>query len=527
LFDFESLGGVEAKGKSEPVPAYRVLGRKILPMRGVDHVSAPLIGRDKQFDKLKKALADLRLGRGGVVTIIGEAGLGKSRLLTELYQEWERTGHEGRWDITRGIPYDSSRPYGLFQNFARDMFGIDADDPTDVIHDKLDKGLRSKLGPNEDAIALCTVAMERLIAAKVLHEAREFSAEIVRDDIYNNMYPALKESTANGELVMVADDLQWADPASVDLLIHLLKLVEEVPILFIFAFRPERQSPAWQVKLRADTDFPHRYTEILLEPLDAADTNALVTALLNITDLPDEVRELIMRKTDGNPYFIEEVVRSLVEQGFVTPTGAGLHWKSDAKLDEIAIPDSLQALLMARIDRLDTQTRLTLQTASVIGRSFLYRVLEKISDSAITLDKQLGSLERAELLREAGRMPELEYIFKHDLARDAAYNTILNRKRREVHQRVAEAIESLFPDRLEEHAHRIAQHFALAGINEKAVKYFAMAGEAAACMHATAEGAAHYAGAVEAARQSGAGSDEIARLEARRAAMASAVPKSA
>jgi class 3 adenylate cyclase len=522
MFEFESLGGVELKGKSEPVPAYRVLRSKVGVMPRTDRVSAPLIGRDEQFARLKKALADLGLGRGGIVSIIGEAGLGKSRLLTELYQEWERSGNEGRWDVTRGIPYDSSRPYGLFQNFARDMFGIDADDPTDVIHDKLVKGLRSKLGPNEDAIALCSVAMERLIAAKVLHEAKEFSAEIIRDDIYNNMYPALRESTTTGPLVMIVDDMQWADPASVDLLSHLLKLVDEVPILFIFAFRPERQSPAWQLKQRAEAEFPHRYTEIILQPLDAADTNALVSALLNIADLPDELRQLIMRKTDGNPYFIEEVVRSLVEQGFIIATDGGLHWKAEAKLEDIAIPDSLQALLMARIDRLDAQTRSTLQTASVIGRSFLYRVLEKISDSAIMLDKQLGSLERAELLREAGRMPELEYIFKHDLARDAAYNTILNRKRREVHQRVAEAIESLFPDRLEEHAHRIAQHFSLAGDHENAMKYFAMAGEAAAGVHATAEGASHFACAVAAARQLGVHSDEIARLEAKRVAFAGA-----
>src|SRR4029079_13917947 len=138
------------------------------------------------------------------------------------------------------------------------------------------------------------------------------------------MTPASRKAPATRGLVMVADDLQWADPASVDLLIHLLKLVEEVPILFIFAFRPERQSPAWQLKQRADTDFPHRYTEILLDPLDAADTNALVTALLHLTDLPDEVRQIIMRKTDGNPYFIEQVVRSLVEQGFVTASDSGL-----------------------------------------------------------------------------------------------------------------------------------------------------------------------------------------------------------
>jgi class 3 adenylate cyclase len=521
-FDVESLGGVELKGKSEPVPAFQVVREKpdARSLKRVETVSAPLIGRDRQFGQLKKALADLRLGRGGIVCIVGEAGLGKSRLLSELHREWEEAGRVGRWDVSHGVPYDSSRPYGLFQNFARDLFGIEFDDPADIIHQKLDSGLRARLGGNDDAVALCSVAMERLIAAKVLHEAKEFSAEAVRQDIYNNMYPALSQSTAMGPLVMVADDLQWADQASVDLLIHLLKLSDEVPILFIFAFRPERQSPAWQLKVKADADYPHRYREIVLEPLDAADTDALVSALLAIADLPAELRELIMRKTDGNPYFVEEIVRTLAEQGYVIKTEEGLRWKTGAKLEEIAIPDSLQALLMARIDRLDEQTKSTLQTASVIGRSFYYRILETISDSAIALDKQLGSLERAELLREAGRTPELEYIFKHDLARDAAYSSILNRKRREVHRRVAEALETLFPERLEEHAHRIAQHFALAGDNEKALRYFAMAGEAAAGLHASAEGAAHFAGAIEAAKRLGVGAEEIARLEARRSGLA-------
>ncbi len=153
----------------------------------------------------------------------------------------------------------------------------------------------------------------------------------------------------------------------------------------------------------------------------------------------------------------------------------------------------------------------------MIGRAFYYRILETISESAITLDKQLVSLERAELLREAGRVPELEYIFKHDLARDAAYNTILNRKRREFHRQVAEAIEKLFSDRLEENAHRLAQHYSLAGDNEKAVKYYTMAGEVAEALHAKSDSATHFSNAIHAARALG-NDGLIASLEARKRA---------
>jgi predicted ATPase len=209
-------------------------------------------------------------------------------------------------------------------------------------------------------------------------------------------------------------------------------------------------------------------------------------------------------------------VRSLIEQGAVYEADGRLQWNPGTAIADIAIPDSLQALLMARMDRLDQETRSTLQIASVIGRSFYYRILLAISDSAMTVDKHLRSLERVELLREAGRQPELEYIFKHELARDAAYATILNRRRREFHLRVAEAIETLFEGRLEEHAHRLAQHFELAGEDARAAKYFETAGDVALSLHAQAEAEAHFARALAAARRLPEAAEAINRLEAKR-----------
>jgi class 3 adenylate cyclase len=515
-FECEPLGAVELKGKSEPMPVYRVVRAKSADGLAHRGVGAPLIGRDAELGRMKAALADLKHGRGRIITLIGEAGLGKSRLIAELFRAWEEFGLAEGWDVAHGVPYDANRPFGLFQNFARQMFGIELEDPPEIIHHKVDNQLRSSGAP-EDAVSLCSVAIERLIAAKVLHEAREYSAEVVRKDIFDTVYPAWLASTRAGPRVLVMDDLQWADPASVDLLIHLFRLVEEAPILFICAFRPERQAPAWRIKQHAEVEYPHRYDEIALQPLGADDTNALITALLNITDLPADLRDLILRKTDGNPYFVEEIVRSLIDQGLVMPTDSGLRWRTDVSAADIPIPDTLQALLMARIDRLDEQTKSTLQAASVIGRAFYFRILETISDSAIALDKQMLSLERAELLREAGRVPELEYMFKHDLARDAAYGSMLNRKRRAFHLRVAEAMEQLFHDRLEEHAHRLAQHFQMAGDHKRAVRYFTMAGEAAEALHAEAESAAHFDEALAAARQLG-DAEIVARLETKRSA---------
>jgi predicted ATPase len=513
MFEVESLGSIDVKGRSQPVPAYQVISLKEEPgrLRGVGGLSAPLIGREAELAHLRDAFAKVRAGRGQVICLIGEAGLGKSRLLEEARAEWLQHSAPDTWEQSQASPYESDRPYGLFQRFARDLFGIELNDSSEVIHHKVDSGLRGT-GASEEAVALCSVALERIIAAKVLHEAPEFPAEVIKQDIYEIVYPAWSEHASRAPAVMVIDDLQWSDQASADLVMHLLGLSEEVPVLFLLAFRPERQSPAWGVKVKAETDYPHRYSEITLNRLEEEHTDRLVSALLRIAELPQELRRLILQKTEGNPYFVEEVVRSLLEEDILQQTEEGLRWKPGTNLDEIVIPDTVQALLMARMDRLDREIRGTLQLASVIGRSFYHRVLRAISDSTIALDTHLSTLERVDLVREAARTPELEYSFRHELTRDAAYGSILRRRRRELHQHVGEAMEALFADSLEANAHRLAQHFAEAGDSERAMKYHVMSAEAAAAISANTDAAKHYARAIEAAERLELPAEELAKL---------------
>jgi class 3 adenylate cyclase len=517
LFEAEALGPIDVKGRVEPVDAYRVIRPRARPgrLRGIPGITAPLVGRDGELARLREALEELRQGRGQVVSLIGEAGLGKSRMLDELRQLW--TGEFGQrlWIVSHGVAYDASRPYGLFQQRMREFFGIELDDPTEAIHRKVTEGMRAQ-GMPEEQIALCTIAAERLIAAKALHDAPDLPADAIKAEIGAQMYAAWRRLASDSPAVLVFDDLHWADHASAELIVRLLGLTTEVPILFLFAFRPERESPAWMVRSTAMSDYSDRYTEIVLQPLDATKTDDLVSALLQIADLPGELRSLILRKTEGNPYFVEEIVRTLIDGGVVVQSRDGLHWKAATRVEDIKIPDTLQALLVARIDRLDRETRATLQLASVIGRSFYYRVLQKLSDSAIALDRHLEALALVELVREASRLPELEYMFKHELARDAAYGSILNRARRDLHRRVAQAIEALFPDKLEENAHRLAQHFEASGDAERAGRYYEMAGQAAEGLSANVESAAHYQRAVEAAERRGAPDEERSRLRRRR-----------
>ena len=469
-----------------------------------------------EIGQLKGVIEGLREGRGQIVCLIGEAGLGKSRLLEELREEWNRDNEPAAWTMTQGAPYDTSRPYGLFQNAARGMFGIELDDAPDLIHEKVYTGFHDR-GVPDDAIELCRAAMERVIAAKVLHEAPDFTGDELKEDLYLITRKAWRAEADAMPVVMVNDDLHWADEASVDLLIDLFQLTEEVPILFVCAFRPERQSAAWRLKQTAEAEYPHRYTEITLSPLEADGADALVSALLSIPDLPVALRELILAKTEGNPYFVEEEERSLIDEGVLYRAEDGLHWTGDSDVEEISLPDSLLGLLTARIDRLAREVRATLQMAAVIGRSFYYRLLREISDSAATVDGHLSSLQRVELVQETARLPELQYIFRHELARDAAYQTILLRRRRELHRHVGEAIEALFLDHLEENAHRLAYHFTQAGDDERSLLYYAMAGDSAAQLSASTEAIAHYEHAIAAAEHAGIGGPRLLALRDRQA----------
>lgn len=496
LFEFKELGDIEVKGKSEPIQTYQVLEVKAEPgrVRGIAGLDAPMIGREDEFEKMRAAAEMLVTGRGGIVTLIGEAGLGKSRLVDETKALVAGMDVPINWIEACSVSYDTRRPYGLFQSQLRDLCGIaDGDSPEEVREKSLEN------------IAELPETIQTMIKRQV---------ELLLDIEMGSGQPAVKDEAFQAELfeqtltlwqtfaeltpqIVVYDDIHWSDPASIELLLHMLQLANTHPILFICVMRHHREAPGWQVKLTGDTQYPHCYTELVLKPLSSVESSALVNNLLTISDLPEEIFELVLRKAEGNPFYVEEVVRTLIEEEIVVRTDDGMLWKADVAVADIAIPDNLQALLLARIDRLEEETRRTLQMASVIGRSFYFRVLEKISDMVDTLQPQLIKLQQVELISEQARLPELEYIFRHELTRDAAYESILKRNRREFHLKVAGAMEQLFADRLEEEAHLLGLHYEEAREWEKALAYYRIAGDHSARLYANAEAEQHYGKAIE------------------------------
>lgn len=501
LFEFEDLGGIEVKGKSEPVPTYRVLGRKesASRARGIEGLHAEMVGRETELQTLRGVVSDLKQGVGRIVCVLGEAGLGKTRLVQEVRNWMLGSGANDptsnlqpptanfNWYETLTLSYESNQAYGLFQRLVRRVIGIGLDDSSQVVRRKL-----AALGEclPEGRRARANQLFDALFGLASDNDGIPLEGEAFKLELCDAIRDWLRARFADQPTVLVFDDMHWADASSIELLKQLLALTEEIPLVLLCALRTERQSPAWQIKIAADEEYHHRYTEISLRPLSDAESNELLNRLLAIAELPQRLRANILEKSGGNPFFIEEVVRTLIDSGAVVAEDRVVngtsrrYWKATSEGADFAIPDNLQSLLSARMDRLEESTRATLQIASVIGRSFYRRVLQAVDEATQDLDKHLGTLIRLDMIREAARVPELEYAFRNPLTQEAVYKTILLKRRREFHLRVGAAMEMLFPDRLDALYGLLAYHFAQAGERDKAIKYARLAARQAVAVYA-------------------------------------------
>jgi class 3 adenylate cyclase/tetratricopeptide (TPR) repeat protein len=493
LFEFEALGGIEVKGKSEPVSAYQVLERKegAGRSRGIEGLHVDMVGRQDELLTLREVMTDLNQGIGRIVCILGEAGLGKSRLVSESHKDYMNLiGTEGNWYETISLSYEYNQAYGLFQRLIQRVIGIAYDDPPQIVRKKL-AGLLESF-PDERRPRAKQI-FEALFALESESNGPPLDDETFRNELLVAMDEWWRVVFSKRPTVLVFDDMHWSDAASIDLLRQLLPLTGEIPLVLLCAMREERTAPAWQIKTTADEEFRHRYSEINLRPLSVAESNELVNRLLAIPEIPDHLRENILEKSDGNPFFIEEVVRTLIDNGAVEPQDRDVdgetrrYWVATNEAAEFTIPDNLQSLLSARMDRLEDATRNTLQMASVIGRSFYHRVLKAVDQDSPELDKQVNTLLQLDMIRESARVPEVEYMFRNPLTQEAVYETILLKRRREFHLRVGEAMEELYPDRLEGLYGLLAYHFKLAGQRERAIKYYRQASQQAVAVFAYEE----------------------------------------
>ncbi len=513
LFDFETIEGLEVKGRSEPMTAYRVLGTKAQPgsLRGVAGLSSSLVGRDAELAQLRAAIEEVRRGNGQVVSVLGEAGLGKSRLVTELREALEASGSiatsdssgtcaDGasvvRWLEGRSLSYESSTPYAPVVDLLSHWADIPADQSDEARYAALRHRVEGVVGIDRTPDVAPFLANVMGIATQGTDRERIVYLEppLIRGRVFQAIEVWVESLARRCPLVLVFEDLHWADATSLELLQQLLALTERASVAIVALSRPQHQEPSWRVHETAGRDFPHRHTSVTLKPLDEGQSRQLVENLLHIEDLPASVRALILAKAEGNPFFVEEVIRSLLDTKAVVRDGE--HWRATRDISTIAIPDTLAGVLTARLDALSDSARSVLQTASVIGREFDRDTLSAVhqaGEPAEALDVALGDLVRRGLIREKSRLPRHVWWFKHGLTQDAAYGSLLLKRRRALHRTVGETLETLDANRPAE----IARHFLEAHEPMRALPHLVDAAERAANAYASRDAIQQFEKALE------------------------------
>jgi class 3 adenylate cyclase/tetratricopeptide (TPR) repeat protein len=497
IFTFEDLGGVEVKGKREPIQTYRVLGIKTAPgqIRGIVGLDAPLIGRDSEINSLNDIINELCEGRGQIASVMGGAGLGKSRLVSELRKSTTPAAgkkNELIWIEGRSLSYETSTPYAPFIDLFRGYFELDTFETDAERYQNIKKYVAHTATDDVDEIAPFLASMLEIdLTADDAERVRYLDPPQLRQGVYNAVYIFIEMLASQNPLVLVLDDVHWIDPTSLDLMEQLLPLTERVPLLLMVLFRPRRQEPSWHFHETAGRDYGHRYKSIMLHPLDQDSSRELVANLLEVDDLPQKVRTMIMDKAEGNPFFVEEVIRSLLDAGLVIRQDG--HWQTTSEIENISVPDTLTAVITTRLDQLDEHSRQVAQTASVIGRHFPFDILETVHDSRDPLDRTLTDLQRRELIREKSRIPERLYVFKHTLTQETVYASLLLKKRRQLHKSVAECLEANQPDRV----NAIARHFLEAREYARALPNLVEAGNRAARTYSTLEATELFSKAID------------------------------
>lgn len=489
LLDCRRLEPLTLKGFSQPVTAYEVSGLRTLDAapRGIPGLSSPVVGRDAEAATLRRAVEELQRGLGQIVFLIGEAGIGKSRLKIELRE----TLPEGvRWLEGRCQAYTQNTSYAPVVQLLRAALGLGPSEAQAVARARLRAGLRSLVGDRHDEVQP-TIAHLLGIELEARRQAdRPTDPQTLKSQLILAFRALLEGLTIHGPAILTIEDIHWADAATIELLILLTELTDHLPLMILVTSRPDPEGTAWDLRFHAQRNFPHRLVEISLPTLRPEDTAQLIRNLLHVAELPEDLKGRIMERAEGNPFFLEEILRSLIDEGVLQREGD--RWIAGRRLERLAMPDTLRGVIAARIDRLPQDVKATLQHAAVVGRFFAGRLLAALADSGQNVDRAIAHLLRAELIREFARLPEPEYIFKHALTHEAAYASILAEQRRRLHERVAEHLEGSVGDRSGEHAAVLADHWLRADRIEEALGWTLRAADRARGLYARPEAIAHY-----------------------------------
>jgi class 3 adenylate cyclase len=476
-FVLESLGEVSVKGRSKPVGAWRLVS---VQSGTRAPAPTPLVGREGEVERLRVALDELTEGRGQVLLVVGDAGIGKTRLLNEF-----RTiaGERAVWLGGRCRSYGGAPPYWPFVVAFRRWLGVDWGEAEVSVRTKLRAKLTSLAALDPAAIL---PQLGRLLSVRVDAGAEQslgdLSPEELGEQIRGVYCTWIEALCAQRPVILAIDDLHWGDQLTRELAEQLLEVTDRAPLLLATTFRSDVPSEGSRFRLHALEHYSHRVIDFALEPLPDNVAQEFLRMLMP-EGLDAAAQEELVARAEGNPLYLEELLRSLIE-------GGGLErrrrtWALTVTPATV-IPPALEGLLIARIDALPEETRRLLQISAVVGRVFPARVLQRLAGVA-ECERGISLLLRAQYIRELNRYPELVYTFKHGLLQKAALSTLTPARREELYGRVAAMFEEFYGNSLDDHLEMLAYYYAQSRNLDKALEYLEQAGARAASLNGKAQ----------------------------------------
>lgn len=467
FFQFKPLGKLTVKGKTDPLEAFELLGPGEVETRigaAAARGLTKFVGRERELRSLSRAFERAKSGSGQVIGVVGEAGLGKSRLVMEFRNLL--SGEEHLYLEGGCFHFGSSMAYLPIIDILRSYFGVTEGMREYVIKRNIDDTIRGL-----DARLLCVQSpLYELLSLTVEDESYvRLEPKFKRERIFEAARDILLRESQNTPLVLVIEDLHWIDKTTEEFLSYFIDWLHSARVLLILLYRPEYDHP-WGSK--------SYYIRIGLGQLPAIASGEMVTSLLEGADVSPDLRELIIGRAGGNPLFMEELTYALLEGGDIKRSD--YQYTLSRKVWEIQVPETVQGIIAARVDRLETGRKRILQTAAVIGRQFHSAVLERIVTGSLDLKSQLLGLQASEFIYEKSVFPEVEYVFKHALVQEVAYKSLLRSRRKEIHEKIGKAIEGLYHERLEEFYEMLAYHYTQGESKDKACYYLKAAGVKAA-----------------------------------------------
>ncbi len=468
---------------------------------------AALVGRDADLSVLSDSLRQAISGKGGIVLVVSEPGLGKTRLISECrkrFMAWVGAG-SGRlplWLEGRGASYASSTPYGLYQQLLSDWIGVAPEEGEEVRRPALDRAMRAVFA-GEDAPVGLLARMMGLGAGDETARLSRLSPEELQRATFGALRALISRLAAYGPTVLVLEDLHWADPTSIRLTEEIAGLVRDGPLLVLLTHRPEPDPGVTALEDALVQDGAITVRRVELTPLSEGDERELARSFLG-DEAPEEVVEAVRKGVEGNPLFLEERLASLVETGAVFRDEYG--WRLDPSVRG-EVPEALERLIRSRVDRLRPPAHDAVVAASVLGAEFGLSALKAVTDIDGQLEEVVAELCAAGLLAEVPRQAERAYRFRHALMQEATYKGLLRAHRRQLHARAAWSVEESSSDRLEEVAALLGHHYAAAGERHRAVHHLGVAGDHAAFAFANEEAISSYREALSILTEDPSGAD--------------------